>query len=153
MADLFAWGHQAVSFLRKRWSSKELIASSVLVMGVGYGFVGLTTHAYVVGFLYFVSAFFIVVFNVSRSSILQRAVPNSLLGRVGGVFRFLSFGISAVGIFLGGGLVGVSNLAFDCLCSLQLPYLLLSIVDIVCCVFLAIKLTDAQRDFNETDRI
>jgi MFS family permease len=133
-------GSQAVAYMRKRWSSKKLILLSILSMGLLYGGVGLTSNAYVVGGLYFCAAFFIVVYNVVRSSILQRSVPNELLGRVGSVFRFLSFGISAIGTLLGGLLVRVSETFFDRLFSLQLPYLLLSGVYIVACFLFASKM-------------
>ena len=133
-------GSQAVAYMRKRWSSKQLILLSILSMGLLYGGVGLTSNAYVVGGLYFCAAFFIVVYNVVRSSILQRSVPNELLGRVGSVFRFLSFGISAIGTLLGGLLVRVSETFFDRLFSLQLPYLLLSGVYIVACFLFASKM-------------
>ncbi|WP_158702709.1 MFS transporter [Paenibacillus faecalis] len=133
-------GSQAVALMRNRWNSKQLIISSILFMGIAYGIVGLTTNAYAVGFLYFFSAFFIVVYNVSRSSILQRSAPDYILGRVGSVFRFLSFGISTIGTLAGGLLVQVSENVFERVFSLQLPYLLLSLVYIVCCLFCAIKL-------------
>lgn len=133
-------GSQAVAYMRKRWSSKQLILLSILSMGLLYGAVGLTSNAYVVGGLYFCAAFFIVVYNVVRSSILQRSVPNELLGRVGSVFRFLSFGISAIGTLLGGLLVRVSETFFDRLFSLQLPYLLLSVVYILACFLFASKM-------------
>ncbi|SCY36122.1 Predicted arabinose efflux permease, MFS family [Paenibacillus polysaccharolyticus] len=133
-------GSQAVAYMRKRWSSKQLILLSILSMGLLYGAVGLTSNAYVVGGLYFCAAFFIVVYNVIRSSILQRSVPNELLGRVGSVFRFLSFGISAIGTLLGGLLVRVSETFFDRLFSLQLPYLLLSVVYILACFLFASKM-------------
>ncbi|WP_427181370.1 MFS transporter [Paenibacillus sp. TC-CSREp1] len=133
-------GSQAVASMRKRWSSKQLILLSILAMGLLYGAVGLTSNAYVVGGMYFCAAFFIVVYNVTRSSILQRSVPNELLGRVGSVFRFLSFGISAIGTLLGGLLVRVSETFFDRLFSLQLPYLLLSGVYIVACFLFASKM-------------
>lgn len=133
-------GSQAVAYMRKRWSSKQLILLSILSMGLLYGAVGLTSNAYVVGGLYFCAAFFIVVYNVVRSSTLQRSVPNELLGRVGSVFRFLSFGISAIGTLLGGLLVRVSETFFDRLFSLQLPYLLLSVVYILACFLFASKM-------------
>lgn len=133
-------GSQAVAYMRKRWSSKQLILLSILSMGLMYGAVGLTSNAYIVGGLYFCAAFFIVVYNVTRSSILQRSVPNELLGRVGSVFRFLSFGISAIGTLLGGLLVRVSETFFDRLFSLQLPYLLLSAVYIAACFLFASKM-------------
>ncbi|WP_186809783.1 MFS transporter [Paenibacillus polysaccharolyticus] len=133
-------GSQAVAYMRKRWSSKQLILLSILSMGLLYGAVGLTSNAYVVGGLYFCAAFFIVVYNVVRSSILQRSVPNELLGRVGSVFRFLSFGISAIGTLLGGLLVRVSETFSDRLFSLQLPYLLLSVVYILACFLFASKM-------------
>ncbi|MGQ8870680.1 MFS transporter [Paenibacillus sp. TSA_86.1] len=139
-------GSQAVAYMRKRWSSKQLILLSILSMGLLYGGVGLTSNAYVVGGLYFCAAFFIVVYNVVRSSILQRSVPNELLGRVGSVFRFLSFGISAIGTLLGGLLVRVSEGFFDRLFSLQLPYLLLSGVYIVACFLFASKMRNVPEN-------
>ncbi|CAI6081502.1 Enterobactin exporter EntS [Paenibacillus sp. JJ-100] len=137
-------GSQAVAHMRTRWSAKQLILLSILSMGILYGAVGLTSNAYLVGGLYFCAAFFIVVYNVTRSSILQRSVPNELLGRVGSVFRFLSFGISAIGTLLGGLLVRVSETFFDRSFSLQLPYLLLSAVYIVACFLFASKMRNVS---------
>lgn len=142
-------GSQAVASMRKRWSSKQLILLSILAMGLLYGAVGLTSNAYVVGGLYFCAAFFIVVYNVTRSSILQRSVPNELLGRVGSVFRFLSFGISAIGTLLGGLLVRVSE-TFLTVCSLQLPYLLLSAVYIVACFLFASKMRNVPEQSQQS---
>ncbi|PZT55611.1 MFS transporter [Paenibacillus silvae] len=146
-------GSQAVASMRKRWSSKQLILLSILAMGLLYGAVGLTSNAYVVGGLYFSAAFFIVVYNVTRSSILQRSVPNELLGRVGSVFRFLSFGISAIGTLLGGLLVRVSETFFDRLFSLQLPYLLLSAVYIVACFLFASKMRNVSEQQQQQSSI
>ena len=56
------------------------------------------------------------------------------------MFRFLSFGISAIGTLLGGLLVRVSETFFDRLFSLQLPYLLLSAVYILACFLFASKM-------------
>ncbi|MBB6023378.1 MFS family permease [Paenibacillus sp. JGP012] len=146
-------GSQAVASMRKRWSSKQLILLSILAMGLLYGSVGLTSNAYAVGGLYFCAAFFIVVYNVTRSSILQRSVPNELLGRVGSVFRFLSFGISAIGTMLGGLLVRVSENFFDRLFSLQLPYLLLSAVYIVACFLFASKMRNVPEQQQQHSSI
>lgn len=143
-------GSQAVASMGKRWSSKQLILLSILAMGLLYGAVGLTSNAYLVGGLYFCAAFFIVVYNVVRSSILQRSVPNELLGRVGSVFRFLSFGISAIGTMLGGLLVRVSENFFDRLFSLQLPYLLLSVVYIVACLLVASKMRNVSEQSQQS---
>ncbi|PYE47209.1 MFS transporter [Paenibacillus barcinonensis] len=146
-------GSQAVASMGKRWSSKQLILLSILAMGLLYGAVGLTSNAYLVGGLYFCAAFFIVVYNVVRSSILQRFVPNELLGRVGSVFRFLSFGISAIGTMLGGLLVRVSENFFDRLFSLQLPYLLLSVVYIVACLLVASKMRNVSEQQQQQSSI
>ncbi|SDD08285.1 Predicted arabinose efflux permease, MFS family [Paenibacillus sp. CF095] len=145
-------GSQAVAYMRKKWSTKQLIISSILCMGIIYGVVGLTTNAYMVGGLYFCAAFFIIVYNVTRSSILQRSVPNEMLGRVGSVFRFLSFGISAIGTLLGGLLVRVSGTTFDRVFSLQIPYLLLSLIYILSGLIFAMKMKNhsesQQRNIN-----
>ncbi|WP_339276274.1 MFS transporter [Paenibacillus sp. FSL W8-0426] len=146
-------GSQAVARMRNRWNAKQLILLCVLSMGVIYGLVGLTTNAYAVGALYFCAAFFIVVYNVIRSSILQRSVPNELLGRVGSVFRFLSFGISAIGTFLGGLLVRVSENWLDRELSLQLPYLLLSAVYLLSCLLFAVNLRGYSEQTNHASRM
>ncbi len=140
---------QLITVMRKKWSLKQLIIYSIFIMGISYGIVGLTTNVYVVGLLYFCAAFFIVVYNVARSAILQRSVPNHILGRVGSVFRLLAFGFSAIGILLGGLLVQLSSHYFDRTFSLQLPYLLLGIVYIVCCLFCIFKIGNQTKSLSD----
>ncbi|WP_405155375.1 MFS transporter [Paenibacillus sp. FSL K6-0108] len=146
-------GSQAVAYMRKKWTTKQLIILSILYMGIIYGVVGLTTNAYAVGALYFCAAFFIIVYNVTRSSILQRSVPNELLGRVGSVFRFLSFGISAIGTLLGGLLVRISETTFDRVFSLQMPYLLLSLVYILSGLLFTFKKQNHSENQRNTHHV
>ncbi|MDO3408278.1 MFS transporter [Saccharibacillus sp. CPCC 101409] len=125
-------GGQAVARWRKRAEANTVMLLSLLALGVCYGIVGLTRSPYVVGAFYFLAAFFIVTYNVVRSSILQRSVPDHLLGRVGSVFRFLSLGMGAIGALLGGLVVslGEESLGLGRTASLQIPYWIVCVVDI-----------------------
>ncbi|MEJ8306339.1 MFS transporter [Saccharibacillus sacchari] len=125
-------GSQAVARWRKRAEASTIMLLSLLALGIFYGIAGLTQSPYIVGICYFSAAFFIVTYNVVRSSILQRTVPDRLLGRVGGVFRFLSLGIGTVGALLGGLIVslGQESLGLSRVSALQLPYWIVGTVNI-----------------------
>lgn len=135
-------GGQAVGRWRRKMPASSIMLLSLIALGVFYGIAGLTRSPYVVGAAYFCAAFFIVTYNVVRSSILQRAVPDHLLGRVGGVFRFLSLGMGAVGALLGGWIVsaGEKSLGLSRVASLQLPYGIVSVVDLALAVIAALWL-------------
>ncbi|OWA34145.1 hypothetical protein B9G55_17635 [Saccharibacillus sp. O16] len=135
-------GGQAVGRWRRRMSAPSIMLVSLVALGVFYGIAGLTRSAYIVGAAYFCAAFFIVTYNVVRSSILQRAVPDHLLGRVGSVFRFLSLGMGAIGALLGGWVVsaGEKSLGLSRVASLQLPYGIVSVVDLALAVIAALWL-------------
>ncbi|OWR30893.1 hypothetical protein CDO73_09915 [Saccharibacillus sp. O23] len=135
-------GGQAVGRWRRKMSASSIMLISLIALGVFYGIAGLTRSPYVVGAAYFCAAFFIVTYNVVRSSILQRAVPDRLLGRVGGVFRFLSLGMGAIGALLGGWIVsaGEKSLGLGRVAALQLPYGIVSVVDLALAVIAALWL-------------
>ncbi|MEJ8545581.1 MFS transporter [Brevibacillus borstelensis] len=121
-------GGQFVSKIKNKIGTRNSILLAIAVMGLGYGCTGLSSHWAIVGVLYTISAFFVVVWNIISVSIRQRLVPNELLGRVNGVFRFLSLGISSIGAFLGGALVSGGELLVGREWSVRLPYFFLFFV-------------------------
>ncbi|MDO7908834.1 MFS transporter [Paenibacillus sp. JX-17] len=123
---------QVISKMRTRWNPRQLLLVSILAMMMVYGACGVFVSPYAVGLFYFTAAFFITVYNITRTSLLQRSVPDAYLGRVGSVFRFLSMGVSAIGAVVGGLIVTSSEQMFSRTFALQLPYLLLAAVYAVC---------------------
>lgn len=77
-------------------------------------------------------------------SFRQRLVPDELLGRVNGVFRFLSWGVSSLGALLGGVLITSGELLIGREWALRLPYLFLFAVYAVL-FLIAIRLFNEER--------
>ncbi|MCQ4086489.1 MFS transporter [Saccharibacillus sp. JS10] len=143
-------GSQAVSRWRKRNEANTVMLLSLLALGIFYGIAGFTRSPYIVGVCYFCAAFFIVTYNVVRSSIIQRTVPDHLLGRVGSVFRFLSLGMGAIGALLGGLIVslGEDSLGLSRVAALQMPYWIVAVVNLILTLIAFIvlrKAADSQR--------
>lgn len=124
-------GGQCVTLLKKRFGARGSLLLSLLVMAIGYGLVGLNSQWAVVGGLYFICSFFVVVWSVLNLTFRQRLVPNELLGRVNGVFRFLSWGISSLGALFGGGLITIGAMFYDREWAIRSPYLVLCAVYLV----------------------
>jgi MFS family permease len=121
-------GGQLAAKVKDKLGTRKSILLAIGVMDVGYGLSGVSSHWAVVGPLYTICAFFIVVWNVLNLSFRQRLVPEGLLGRVNGVFRFMSWGIGSVGAILGGVLITCGERVVGREWALRLPYLLLFVV-------------------------
>jgi len=121
-------GSQSVTWLRDRVGTKNTLIISMLAIGISLGLVGVSSQWEVVGVLYMVEGFFVVVSSVLNLSIRQRLVPDHLLGRTGGVFRFLSWGVSPLGMLLGGFLVTGGEPVLGRALALRSPFLLTGIV-------------------------
>jgi MFS family permease len=135
-------GGQVVAKVRGKLGARKSILLSIGVMTLCYGLCGLSSHWAVVGTLYTIASFFVVVYSVMNVSFRQRIVPDELLGRVNGVFRFLSWGVSSLGALFGGLLISTGELLVGREWALRLPYLFLFTV-------YAVLFPIAIRIFNE----
>ena len=62
----------------------------------------LAVQPFVVGVLWNVGTFFVIIWNVVTLSVRQRLVPEHLLGRVNSAFRVVSWGVIPIGALFGG---------------------------------------------------
>ncbi|TJY41815.1 MFS transporter [Cohnella pontilimi] len=137
-------GGQFVSRVKEKLGTRKSILLAIGVMAVGYGLCGVSSHWAVVGALYTIGAFFIVVWNVINVSFRQRIVPEELLGRVNGVFRFLSWGVASIGAVLGGVLITGGEPLIGREWALRSPYLLLFVVYAILWL-IAVRLFDEDK--------
>jgi MFS family permease len=91
--------------LDDRFGARVLLPATGLVAAAAYGVCGLATNWVVAGAALALEAVAVAVGNVANLALRQRRIPNELLGRVGGVFRFFIYGAIPLGALLGGFLV------------------------------------------------
>jgi MFS family permease len=75
---------------------------AVVVSGMAYLVVALTSSAYLVGGMGAIGSMVGIVWNVITVSLRQAIIPDELLGRVNSVYRFLGWGMMPIGAALGG---------------------------------------------------
>ena len=121
-------GGLSAAWLQRRIGMRNTLLLSLLLIGLSIALAGLSSSWILVGLLYIVESFFVVVWSILSLSLRQRLVPDTLLGRVGGVSRLFSLGISPLGMLLGGFCVAVGGRIWYHEFALRLPYLLLGIV-------------------------
>jgi len=78
------------------------LLTAVVVSGLAYFVVALTSNAYLVGVMGALGGFLAIVWNVITVSLRQAIIPDELLGRVNSVYRFLGWGMMPIGAALGG---------------------------------------------------
>jgi MFS family permease len=78
------------------------LLTAVVVSGLAYFVVALTSNAYLVGVMGAIGGFLAIVWNVITVSLRQAIIPDELLGRVNSVYRFLGWGMMPIGAALGG---------------------------------------------------
>jgi MFS family permease len=78
------------------------LLTAVVVSGLSYFVVALTSNAYLVGVMGAIGSMVAIVWNVITVSLRQAIIPDELLGRVNSVYRFLGWGMMPIGAALGG---------------------------------------------------
>jgi MFS family permease len=78
------------------------LLTAVIISGLAYFVVALTSNAYLVGVMGAIGGFLAIVWNVITVSLRQAIIPDELLGRVNSVYRFLGWGMMPIGAALGG---------------------------------------------------
>jgi MFS family permease len=116
-------GTQATAALKARIGARRLMLVSLLGMGVSVGGVGATHSPLALGALYVATSFFVILWGLVTVSLRQSVVPNHLLGRVNSVTRFLSWGVTPLGMLMGGLAVNVAEPLLGRDLALRLPCL------------------------------
>ncbi|MGO3071715.1 MAG: MFS transporter [Brevibacterium linens] len=123
----------AAPALRRRLGAKWTIAASLLLGALSLGGLTFTTDPLIAGALLAVYIFHAVVWNICSTSLRQRLVPDSLLGKVGGATRVMGLSGLAIGS-LAGGLLGTI--------SLMIPVATASGVFVICTVLAGVLIDD-----------
>lgn len=138
-------GSQSVSIIKNKIGFKNVLVFSLLGMGITFGLVGISSNAVVVAILFFLGNIFIVTWNITNLSYRQRYIPNEKLGRVGGVFRLFSLGMTPLGMILGGWMVILFEPLLGRNLALRMPNITLGIVLVTLSIILMRLLSDKQK--------
>ena len=82
-----------------------------------------------------------ILWNTITVSLRQSIIPTHLLGRVNSVYRFFAWGSIPIGMFLGGGLVSLSQHFVSREMALRAPYLIGAVLGLFLFIFSAPRLT------------
>jgi MFS family permease len=117
-------GSVAAARVSKSIGPGASLLSVLLVGAVTLGITGTTSSGPVVWAMFVVNSFAAVLWNVITVSLRQTIIPDSLLGRVNSVYRFLAWGMMPVGAILGGILVSVTEAVSERTLGLRMPFLI-----------------------------
>lgn len=139
-------GGQLSGWLKHLLGTNKGMLLSLLIIGISLGLVGIISrHWSVVAILFIIGNFSVVIWNVFRLSFLQRITSEDKIGRVLSIFRFVSWGMSPLGMLLGGAIVTIGEYYVGRDLALRLPYINLMIVYCICFVMLARLLKTKER--------
>ena len=139
-----------VDRIQRRLGTTAALFLAMLIFPVSALVPAISTSWVAVGFIFAVSGFVNVVWNVLTVSLRQRIVPDHLLGRVNSGYRLLAWGTMPMGALLGGVLgeaiglraVFVGSFALGLLC---LPLLLSGVSDA------AIEAAEAESEAGKSE--
>lgn len=141
-------GGQLVSRLRAVLPHGTLPVFCLAGSGLLYLLVALFPLVPVVAGVYFLSGGLVLGYGVAMTSIRQRITPDHLLGRVNAAMRTVSWGMSAVGMAVGGVLVAALAPALGQTDALRVPYALVSAVSLAVVVFFGRRLVGLVREHD-----
>ncbi|GAA1450704.1 MFS transporter [Nocardiopsis tropica] len=139
-------GGQMVSWLRSALPYGTLPVVCLAGSGLLYLAVALFPITPVVAGAYFLAGGLVLGYGVAMTSIRQRITPDHLLGRVNAAMRTVTWGMSAVGMALGGVLVSSLSPILSQTDALRAPYALVSVVILTVVVLFGRKLTRLVRE-------
>jgi MFS family permease len=139
-------GGQVVPWLRSALPYGTLPVVCLTGSGLLYLAVALFPITPVVAGAYFLAGGLVLGYGVAMTSIRQRITPNRLLGRVNAAMRTVTWGMSAVGMALGGVLVSSLSPILNQTDALRAPYALVGVVILTVVVFFGRKLTRLVRE-------
>jgi MFS family permease len=124
----------------------------VMVVGpIGEVLIGTTSSWHIVWIVGVFTTLVAILWNTITVSLRQSIIPSHLLGRVNSVYRFFAWGSIPIGMFLGGGLVTLSQHFMSREMALRTPYLLGAVFGVVIFIFAAPRLTTKAIDQARAD--
>ncbi|HEX7098664.1 MAG TPA: MFS transporter [Acidimicrobiia bacterium] len=106
--------------------------------------IGLTSSAIVVWVMFLAESFLAVLWNVITVSLRQRAIPDTLLGRVNSVYRFFGWGMMSLGALLGGAIVSAAEPLLGREWALRLPFVIAGAFHVIAFLYALPRLNSAR---------
>ncbi|WP_051722552.1 MFS transporter [Streptomyces albus] len=133
-------GSQYARRLLDRWGVDRSLTAALWVMALCFLGVGVMSTVPVVVGLYALASAGVALWSVTALTVRQVAVPDATLGRVNATFRTVTFGMSAVGMLLGGLLVEAAAGPLGLRDALRVPYLASGAAYLLLAGFLRLRL-------------
>lgn len=127
--------------ISQRLGSGPSLWLALAIGPVGAVIVGTTNSWQVVWVIVIFESLTGILWNTITVSLRQSIIPTHLLGRVNSVYRFFAWGSIPIGMFLGGGLVSLSQHFVSREMALRTPYLIGAVLGVFLFIFAAPRLT------------
>lgn len=127
--------------ISQRLGSGPSLWLALAIGPVGAVIVGTTRSWQVVWVVVIFESLTGILWNTITVSLRQSIIPTHLLGRVNSVYRFFAWGSIPIGMFLGGGLVSLSQHFVSREMALRTPYLIGAVLGVFLFIFAAPRLT------------
>lgn len=137
--------------ISEKLGSGPSLSLALIIAPLGALIIGVTSSWQVVWLVTVFQTITAILWNTITVSLRQSIIPSDLLGRVNSVYRFFAWGSIPIGIFLGGGLVALSQSFFSREFALRTPYFLGAILGVVIFIMAASRLTTASIEKARTE--
>ncbi|WP_419906769.1 MFS transporter [Hoeflea sp.] len=127
------------SVARRIGNGKSLMLA-LCVFPLPFLVIAWTSSPFLVAAALFVEMLAALLWNVVTVSYRQRVIPNALLGRVNGIYRFLGWGMMPLGALAGGFVVSVAETELGREAALRLPFVCAALGCLALLVYAAFKL-------------
>lgn len=124
---------------------------TLILTPLGTAIIGFTSSWQVVWVVAVFQTICAILWNTITVSLRQSIIPSHLLGRVNSVYRFFAWGSIPIGIFLGGGLVAVSQLFLTREMALRTPYFTGAALGLLIFILAASRLTTSAIEKARAD--
>jgi len=149
-------GGWTASWTASKLGSGPSLWAALLVSGVTSLIIGMVSLWPVVWVMFAISSYFAVLWNVITVSLRQSIIPERLLGRVNGVYRFFAWGAIPVGALIGGLIIAAGEQFTSRTAALRLPWFASGLGTLVLLVFVVPILTtnriEAAREAGTTSQ-
>lgn len=117
--------------ISEKLGSGTSLSLSLIFAPISSLIIGLSSTWQIVWVIVVFQTIFAILWNTITVSLRQSIIPSELLGRVNSVYRFFAWGSIPIGVFLGGGIVAVSQVFLSREMALRTPYILGAILGLV----------------------
>jgi MFS family permease len=126
--------------ISEKLGSGTSLSLSLIFAPISSLIIGLSSNWQIVWVIAVFQTIFAILWNTITVSLRQSIIPSDLLGRVNSVYRFFAWGSIPIGVFLGGGIVAVSQVFLSREMALRTPYLLGAILNLIIFILAAPRL-------------